>query len=143
MMKKLLFIALLLAGNCCAFAQEDEKSVATAVEKLRVALMDANEAELSKLTSPLLTYGHSNGLLENKKAFIEALVSGTANFEKIELSEQTISISGDVALVRHKLSGETHNKGKDPAPINIRVLLVWQKTKGQWLLLARQAFKIP
>jgi hypothetical protein len=143
MMKQLLLIALLLAGNCCVFAQGDEKSVAAAVEKLRVALIDANEAELGRLTSPLLTYGHSNGLMENKKAFIEALVNGTANFEKIELTDQTISISGDVALVRHKLSGETHNKGKDPAPINIHVLLVWQKTKGEWLLLARQAFRLP
>ncbi|TLU99107.1 nuclear transport factor 2 family protein [Dyadobacter luticola] len=141
-MKRTLFLlAFLILSNTLLMAQGDEKAIADAVEKLRVALVDANEADLDKLTSPMLSYGHSNGLLEDKKAFIRALTSGDANFTKIELSEQTITISGDVALVRHHLVGETHNKGKEPAPINIRVLLVFQKVKGNWLLLGRQAFK--
>jgi phage-related minor tail protein len=141
MRKALLLFTFMLFANTLLFAQSDEKAVAEAVEKLRVALVDANEGELEKLTSPSLSYGHSNGLLEDKKAFITALTSGTANFTKIELSEQTITLSGDVALVRHHLVGETHNKGKEPAPIDIRVLLVWQKVKGKWLLVGRQAFK--
>jgi hypothetical protein len=56
-----------------------------------------NEAELLKLTAPALSYGHSNGLLEDQKEFIRALTSGESKFTKIDLSEQTISISGDVA----------------------------------------------
>ena len=141
--KKLLLAVFLLLGNTIAFAQgKDEKAVADAVEKLRVAIVDANEEALNKLTSPLLTYGHSNGLLEDKKEFIRALISEESNFTKIELSDQTISISGDVALVRHKLAGETHNKGKDPAAVKLGILMVMQKTKGEWLLLGRQAFKL-
>lgn len=141
--KTLLLAAFLLLGNMIAFAQgKDEKAVADAVEKLRVAIVDANEEALNKLTSPMLTYGHSNGLLEDKKEFIRALTSEESNFTKIELSDQTISISGDVALVRHKLAGETHNKGKDPAAVKLGILMVMQKTKGEWLLLGRQAFKL-
>jgi ketosteroid isomerase-like protein len=143
MKKTLLLAAFLLLGNVLAFAQSnDEKAVAAAVEKLRSAILEPTEENLTKLTSPSLTYGHSNGLLEDRKEFIRALVSDESNFTKIDLSEQTITISGDVAVVRHKLIGDTHNKGKDPAPVRLGVFMVWQKIKGEWLLLGRQAFKL-
>jgi hypothetical protein len=143
MKKTLFFAAFLLLVNVVAFAQKDEAAVAATVEKLRVAIVDANEAELNKLTSPKLTYGHSNGLLEDQKEFVRAIVSSESNFTKIDLNEQTVTISGDVALVRHKLIGETHNKGKEPGSVKLGVLLVFQKTKSEWLLVARQAFKLP
>lgn len=144
-MKKTFFAAaLLLLTNLGSFAQSaDEKAVGNAVEKLKNAIIAADAPVLDKLTSPLLSYGHSNGLLEDKKEFIRALTSGESHFTKIDLSDQTISISGDLAVVRHKLIGDTHNKGKDPAPVKLGVFYVWQKTKGTWLLLGRQAFKLP
>ena len=142
-MKKTFFLIAFLLINIVSFAQSaDEKAVTDAVEKLRVAIIAANEADLTKLTSPKLTYGHSNGLLEDQKEFMRAIISEESKFTKIDLSDQTITVSGDVALVRHKLIGETHNKGKDPAPVKLGVFMVWQKTKGQWLLLGRQAFKL-
>ena len=144
MKKTFLIAALFLFASVLTFAQgNDEKAVAAAVEKIRVAIVDANEAELNKLTAPTLTYGHSAGLLENKKEFIRALTSGESKFTKIELSEQTITVSGDVALVRHKLFGDTHNKGKEPGAVKLGVFMVWQKIKGNWLLIGRQAFKLP
>ncbi|MCE7061320.1 nuclear transport factor 2 family protein [Dyadobacter sp. CY343] len=144
MKKSLLLFACLLLINLSVSAQSsDEENIASQVERLRVALLDAKEEDLTKLTSPALSYGHSNGLMEDKKAFLLALTSGESNFTKIDLSEQTVSVSGDVAMVRHKLKGETHNKGKEPAPISLGVLLIWQKVKGDWLLLGRQAFRLP
>ena len=144
-MKRTFLIAVcFLFVNTLVFAQNsDEKAVADAVEKLRIAMLDAKESDLDKLTSADLSYGHSNGLLEDKKEFIRALTSEESNFTRIELSEQTIKISGDVALVRHKLMGDTHNKGKDPAPVKLGIFMVWQKMKGDWLLVGRQAFKLP
>jgi hypothetical protein len=143
MKKTLLLFAFLLIGNLVAFAQSaDEKALAATVEKLRVAIIDANEAELKKLTSTSLSYGHSNGLMEDQKEFIRALVSQESKFTKIELTDQAIAVSGDVALVRHKLFGDTHNKGKDPAQVKLGVLMVFQKVKENWVLLGRQAFKL-
>ena len=144
MKKYFLPLILTLFVSVSAIAQSnDEKALAAQVEKLRVALLDASEPELNRLTSDALSYGHSNGLMENKEAFMKALVSGESNFTKIELSEQSITISGNVGMVRHHLIGETHNKGKEPAPIRLGVLLVWQKVKGNWILLGRQAFRLP
>lgn len=143
MKKSLLILAFLLIGGAFAFAQSaDEKAVAATVEKLKTAIISANEAELKKLTSSSLSYGHSNGLLEDQKEFIRALVSEESKFTKMDLTDQTVSVSGDVALVRHKLFGDTHNKGKDPAQVKLGVFMVFQKSKGNWVLLGRQAFKL-
>jgi hypothetical protein len=144
-MKKVLFsVFLFLCATAFSFAQNaDEKAVAAFVEKLRVAIIGANEAELRKLTSPMLTYGHSNGLIEDQNEFIRALTSTESKFTKIDLSDQTITVTGNIAMVRHKLTGETHNKGKDPASVRLGVFMVFQKIKGNWLLVGRQAFKLP
>jgi ketosteroid isomerase-like protein len=59
----------------------------------------------------------------------------------IDLSEQTISISEKVAIVRHTLNAKTNDGGK-PAEVHLKVLVIWQKGKSGWKLLARQAIKI-
>jgi len=144
MKKTIFFVALLLLTSIVTFAQSaDEKAVGEAVEKLKKAIVDADEAVLNKLTSPMLSYGHSNGLLEDKKEFIRAITSGESHFTRLDISDQTVTISGDLAIVRHKLAGDTANKGKDPGQVKLGVLYAWQKVKGNWLLMGRQAYKLP
>ncbi len=94
------------------------------------------------MVSSQLTYGHSSGLIEDKAAFVNALVSGKSLFTSINLSDQTISVSGNVAIVRHHLVGETLNN-QVAGKADLLVLLVWQKLDGKWKLLARQAVKTP
>ncbi|MEM6844316.1 MAG: nuclear transport factor 2 family protein [Bacteroidota bacterium] len=118
-----------------------EKAIADAVETLRTAMVDANEAILKEITLDELTYGHSSGLLENKSEFVEALVSGKSDFKNMDLSNQTITVVDETALVRHELKANVVDSG-NPASIHLGVLLVWQKQKNDWKLLARQAYKL-
>lgn len=120
---------------------KEEKEVATAVETFRKALLDGNRAQLEKMVADELSYGHSSGKLETKTQFVEAYASGKSDFETIDLTEQTIKIVGNTAIVRHKLAGKTMDDGK-PGNANLGVLLVWLNRQGQWKLLARQAFKL-
>jgi Domain of unknown function (DUF4440) len=69
------------------------------------------------------------------------LVSGASDFVTIDLSEQTIKVTGSTAIVRHVLSATTNDGGK-AGTVKIAVLLVWIKEKKEWKLLARQAVKI-
>jgi ketosteroid isomerase-like protein len=138
---KIIFFFLVLLTGFSSFAQP-EKEVEAAVEKFRLAMIDPTAEVLKNLTSKDLTYGHSNGLLENQDQFIEALVSGKSDFSIVNLSDQTIKLSGkNVAIVRHKLKGETVHGGTNAA-VNLGILNVWIKEKGGWKLLARQAFKL-
>ena len=133
----LFFVLPVMAGA----QSKKEKQVAAATEQLRKAMVDGNKAELERLTSPMLSYGHSGGHIDDQKEFVAKLTGGGSDFVTIELSEQTIAISGKTALVRHTLNAKTNDNNK-PAEVSLKVLLIWQKKGGKWILLARQAVKL-
>lgn len=118
-----------------------EKSVAAAVEEMRQAMIDADRTALEWITSEQLSYGHSGGLIEDKKDFIDKIVSGRSDFVTIDLTEQTITVSKKTAIVRHILKARTNDSGQ-PGEVQLRIMLVWQKQSGKWKLLARQAVKM-
>jgi ketosteroid isomerase-like protein len=140
-MKRLIIIISLFMPCIMNAQSKDEKEVAAAVEQLRYAMVNPDKTVLEKLAAEKLNYGHSSGQIDDKNKFIEKLVSGASDFVSISLTEQTISISEKVAIVRHILTAKTNDGGK-PGDVHIRVLLIWQKQKGEWKLLARQAVKI-
>lgn len=140
-MLKYLFLTCFLSSTLLFAQNKGISDVENAVSKLTSAMVDADESQLKKLTHPQLTYGHSNGLIEDQAAFIQALTSGVSNFTEINIENQSVDISGNTALVRHFLIGRTDNKDSEPAPVNLGVLTVWQKKGKNWVLLARQAYK--
>lgn len=119
-----------------------EIAVAVRVETLRQAMIDADGTKLKELTSAGLSYGHSSGVVQNQAVFVEKIVNGESDFVTIEFQNQTIEIVGDAAIVRHNLVAHTKDGGVDK-DIKIGIMLVWQKHKNKWLLIARQAFKLP
>ncbi|MEZ4900661.1 MAG: nuclear transport factor 2 family protein [Spirosomataceae bacterium] len=141
-MKKRLIVLFLFSIVNGSFAQsKDESAVVKAVETLRKAMIDADKITLENSVADDLSYGHSNNKIEDKAEFVRAIVSGESDFVTIDLTDQTIKIVGNNAIVRHKLMGTTNNNGQ-AGTAKLSVLLVWQKQKGQWKLLARQAVKI-
>ena len=144
MIKKLFLVTItFLLFNAMAFTQtKDEKDVANAVELLKMAMINADKTSLENLTAEKLSYGHSSGHIDDKREFVDKIASGASDFVSIDLAEQTISITDDVAVVRHVLNAKTNDAGKGPGEVHLRILLVWQKQKGGWKLLARQAVKI-
>ena len=143
MIKHLIFTAaFLLSITVAATAQsKDEAGVAAAVEKLRKAMVDGDKKELEDIVMDKLSYGHSGGHVEGKAEFVDKIVTGKSDFVTIDLSDQTIEISGNIAVVRHKLEAKTNDNGK-PGDVHLLVLLVFQKDHKQWKLLARQAVKV-
>ncbi len=140
-MKYILSFILCMISFHLIAQSKDEKPVTAVVEKLRVAMIDPDRKALENLVSDSLSYGHSSGHIEGKKEFIESLVSGKSDFVTIDLSAQTISIVDNIAIVRHNLNATTNDGGK-PGSVKIHVLLVWEKTKNGWKLVARQAVKL-
>ncbi len=141
---KILAFSLLLTiffGGVVRAQNKDEQAVGAVVESLRKALIDPDKATLDRLVTDELTYGHSSGLIQDKTAFEEALLSKTSDFVTIDLTQQTIKVAGNTAWVRHILSATTNDGGK-AGTTKLSVLLVWVKNKGTWRLLARQAVKV-
>jgi ketosteroid isomerase-like protein len=141
MNKLLLAIAVLLISTTMNAQTKREKEVADAVETLRKAMVDGNESSLNNIAADALSYGHSGGKVETKAEFVSTLASGKSDFVTIDLTDQTIQVSNDVAIVRHTLSAKTNDGGK-PGEVHLKIMTVWQYQKGGWKMLARQAVKV-
>ncbi|NUT77789.1 nuclear transport factor 2 family protein [Pseudomonas sp. C1C7] len=130
----------LFSGYVAAAPSTSDKDVAQAVDHLTDAMLHKNIAQLQALTADNLTYGHSSGKIQDKKAFIDDIETGKSAFKTLEMQNQTITVSGDVALVRHHFSAQAI-KGNDVVPTEIENFQIWQKQGGKWLLVGRQAYK--
>jgi len=121
---------------------QDEKQIARAIEQLRIVMMQPDSAVLASLVSDDLEYVHSSGTVRDKQGFINEFMKHQTNVANVVFSNQTIKLSGDVAIVRHRMVADAHNPGYPPL-IDIIVMMVWKKEHGNWRMLARQAAKLP
>lgn len=141
-MKKLIVLTFtILAISTHSFAQSAEKKVAVAAEYLRQALITGMQSDLEYITADSLSYGHSSGKLQNKKEFVNTLVTNQSDFVTINITHQTIKVVGETAIVRHNLYAQT-NDGGVSGEVKLGIMLVFVNQKGEWKLLARQAYKI-
>ena len=126
-----------------AFSESGEAAaVAEAVSALTKAMLAGDKAKLEALVADQLSYGHSGGVVQDKKEFVDVIASKKTIYKSIELSNQTIAIAGSDAIVRHAWEGQSGTGDGKWNVSKIGVLQVWQKQGGSWKLLARQAFKV-
>jgi len=145
-------LAATLASTTSATAQtaqtndsdrDTQSVIATTLEKLRVAMQTANRAALTDIAADNLIYTHSGGKMQNKAEFVESIAGGNSVFVTLLFNDVRVQITGNTAIVTHKLVADTNDRGKGPAKVNIGVMLVLQKQgSGEWKLLARQAYKL-
>ena len=134
-----------IAAGSTGYSQAQTKAikkVSAAVEKLKRAMVDAEVTMLEKIASDYLSYGHSGGQVQTKAEFVQSISSGASDFVNIDLSNQTIHVAGNTAIVRHTFSASTMDKGKEPGAVKLSILLVCVKASGGWQLIARQAVKV-
>ncbi|WP_426473943.1 nuclear transport factor 2 family protein [Chryseobacterium balustinum] len=142
MIKKLIFtISFLMVFAVSAQKMNDNEAVAATAEKLRLAMISGEKTELESLILPQLTYGHSGGHIDDAKEFVGKLVSKKSDFVTIDITNQTVNIVGNTAIVRHHFYATTADFGKSPGDVTLDILLVWVKSGKNWKLLARQAVK--
>jgi ketosteroid isomerase-like protein len=133
-------IILCLLSVSIAEGQSWQKDIGKSIESLNKAMIFQDKNLLEKLTADALSYGHSTGLIENKKQFINNVISGPVKFLTIIDSTQTMVRSGNIAIVRY-VSHINGNKNGEPLDIKIGILMIWEKQGVDWKLLARQGFK--
>lgn len=117
-------------------------SAVAAAEKLRVAMVDPDQAVLNALVADELSYGHSGGKVDTKASFIGDLMAGNSDFVTIDISDQTVKVVQDITIIRHTLVAKTNDRGV-AGNVRLHVLQVWQRQGGAWKLLARQAVRPP
>jgi len=140
-MKYILTICLFFT-SAIAFAQVDSVSLKEAMSNLDKALMNKDEKALVQLLHQDVSYGHSNGWVQNKTDIIHDLKSGKLIYDKIENNSVTIAaINNKWATVRINTNAEGKVNGNS-FQFKLHVLQVWLKAKSGWQLLARQSTKL-
>jgi ketosteroid isomerase-like protein len=133
--------AAMLGVASSAAASNDEASVKEAVESFRKAMMTGDGKALDALLLDGMTYGHSTGRVQTKSEFIADATSGKSVWKSITLSDQTVGIVGNSALVRCVFTGQNESQGKTNN-VHFGLLMIWNQVDGRWRLLARQGYKI-
>ncbi len=149
-MNKKLILAVCIIVMACNDNSKSEKKLSSvsqkmevelAIKKLNQSLINPQNAQFDKIVTQGLSYGHSSGNIQNKDEFIDDLKNGPFDFKEITISDQTIDVFDQTAIVRHILSAKAKNAGED-VEISIGIFLVFQKNNDHWKLRARQAYKL-
>lgn len=135
------FASIVLAQPAFA-ASSAEKEVLTALDGLKKAMLEKDRATLEKVLHPDLTYSHSSATVENKAQAIAHIVDGLG-WEAIELSDTTVRLQGNVAIVNGRADYHERKKDKPTTVVKLLILTVWVKGPASWQLIARQAVRRP
>jgi ketosteroid isomerase-like protein len=117
-----------------------DKAVLAALDAWKEAMLKKDKAALEKIFHPDLSYAHSSALVETKAQAIPHIVDGLG-WEAIDLSETTVRMQGNVAILNGKIDMHQRNKDKPTSIAKLIQLTVWVKGKQGWQMIARQAVR--
>ena len=131
-----LIIALVFCSR--VFAQQSDELIKRS-QAFHKALV-AKSADLSSFLDAKLSYGHSNGWLENRQELLEHIETGVMNY--LEFSEDSIvaDMQDNIGYLRFVTTLKASLRGTQ-ATFRLRVLEVWRKEDNNWVLYARQAVR--
>jgi Domain of unknown function (DUF4440) len=130
---------LLLFSYCQLFAQHDVLN--NKVEQLHSALVKKDSVMLQYLLHDSVSYGHSNGLIENKTSIWKNLKSSYIQYHDIKYSNLKIQIYKNTAIVRYNAEINVDFESKN-YKLTLHTLQTWQRRGKNWQIIARQATKI-
>ena len=140
---KFLLNLLLLISSFVSFAQtSEEEKLITTLKEFHKALVDKNTISINQQTDKALSYGHSNGWIQNKADVIKDLETGYISYQGIKEDSITITMNDNMANVRFLGEYKATLKGAAATSFRLRVLEVWVKKSKRWVLFARQGVKI-
>lgn len=140
-MKRILAVLFLCAA---ALPAADEAKAVEEAERGWARGVTTNDfALLEKVLAPDLVYTHSNGLVDTRDSYIESLRSGKSRYVKVEYSDIKVRLlTPDIATANCRALIVTLQQGKEN-PLNLALLHVFKKNRGQWQMVAHQSARLP
>lgn len=132
-------LSLLFFINAVAQTTDEEKLIVT-VKEFHQALVKKNTVSINQQTDKALSYGHSNGWVENKIDIIKDLETGYISYQAFKEDSITVAMNGTMANVRF-VADITATMKATTNTFHLKVLEVWVKKGKRWVLFARQAVK--
>lgn len=121
-------------------AQTPEEKLITTVKEFHQALVKKNTISINQQTDKALSYGHSNGWVENKAEMIKNLETAYISYQSYTEDSITVALNGAMVNVRF-IADITATMKQTQSTFHLKVLEVWVKKGKRWVLFARQAVK--
>lgn len=115
------------------------KGVAEAKKEWVAACLKPDKAALDKLLSPELTYTHSSAKTQTKDDFIQDVVGGGTKYKSIEFENSKMRQYGASVVVTNNATITSEQTGTS----HLYITEVWAQEKGHWVMVSRQATKLP
>lgn len=106
-------------------------------EQQRVKYLVSRDYDgFERMTSPTLTYSHSNGAMDTKETFIRTLRTGQVVFHSLNHRDLKVRfLTPDVAILNGLSDFEVTSGGQDQH-VPLRFTIVYVKKNGEWLFEA-------
>lgn len=135
-----IFLVCFVFGFSQTYSRQ-EKALIIQVSKLD-SLMENNDSKILELFSDDVSFGHSNGWLQNKDDFKKDFESGKVKYQSVKQTElKELKIKNKFANVRRIIAVKGLYKN-ETFEMKLSVLEFWIKQKGIWKLWSRQSVKI-
>ena len=142
-MKKLLFIIILFTASFAHAQGKKEKQVMERTYELSNTVFGTKDRQaIEDLFAREATYGHSGGKLETRAEAIAGITSNKSVYKDTVLSNMTVLLEDDVAIVRHNFQANEVNSEGKTSVLKLGLMLVWVKEKRKWRLMGRQAVRV-
>lgn len=139
-MRNLLTVLFIIVGFQCFSQPTAEEKITQTLKEFHQALVKKNTISINQQTDKALSYGHSNGLVENKAELIKNLETGYISYQAYKEDSVQVQLNANMANVRFIADVNATLNGT-PATYRLKVLEVWVKKGNRWVLFARQAVR--
>jgi ketosteroid isomerase-like protein len=116
-----------------------DKEILAAMELWKQGMTKKDPTAFDRVFHADLSYGHSNGAIENKKQATDHVLKSTTVYDAVTFADTKVSVRGDTALVTGKVQYLKHPKDQKVIVQNLVVLSVWVKSPSGWQMRARQS----
>jgi len=106
------------------------------------AMVAADLAALDRVLGEDLSYGHSNGVLEDKGALLESIRSGARRYRSLAPREASARLYGDTGIVVALADAEVDAQGQSRALV-LRYTATYVRRQNRWVLVAYQSTAVP
>lgn len=115
-----------------------EKALLIQVSKLD-SLMENNDFKILELFSDDVSFGHSNGWIQNKDDFKKDFESGKVKYQSVKQTElKELKLKNKFANIRRNIAVKGLYKN-EIFEMKLSVLEFWIRQKGMWKLWSRQS----
>ena len=142
-----LFLPLLLLTSALTARASDDTVIAAvrAADDERVAAtMAADPKRLDAIFSDALSYTHSNGKFDNKKSYMESLLSRKTVYTVYDYKERKFFVATpDIVIESAHVLITSGTDAKQNPPNDLNIQAVWRLEGGKWRFLSWLSSKIP